>query len=147
MKKKLILLPLLICALFFSCSKEKDGKDAEDDALEKFFKPYGDTCFVKYDGIYLYLTEEGKEEYQNGDSLIIYYSGKTLENIVTFATQEVIRTIYPDDGFIEGWRIALKHIKKDSEGILVVPFAKGYGKNRTGVIEPFSTLVYSFRAE
>jgi FKBP-type peptidyl-prolyl cis-trans isomerase len=147
MKRTLIIFIVLASLVFFSCSKEKDGKQAEEEALESFFKPYGDTCFVKYDGIYLYLTTEGEDEYENGDSLIINYSGKTLENPVTFAPKETIRTIYPGDDFIEGWKIAVKHIKKKSEGILVVPYKKGYGKHRTGIIEPFSTLVYTFTAE
>ena len=144
MKKILI---LVLSVLVLSCSKEKDGKEAEETALEKFFAPYGDTCFVNYEGIYLYLTNEGNGEYKKGDPLVIYYSGKTLENVVTFANQEVIRTTYPGSGFIEGWNIALKHIKKGSEGMLVVPYKKGFGKERTGIIEPFSTLVYAFKTE
>ncbi|MBQ5451448.1 MAG: FKBP-type peptidyl-prolyl cis-trans isomerase [Bacteroidales bacterium] len=147
MKKSWFIFTVLTSLIFFACSKEKDGRQAEEEALESFFKPYGDTCFVKYDGIYLYLTTEGEEEYQDGDSLILNYSGRTLENPVTFAPKASVSTIYPGEDFIEGWKIALKHIKKNSEGILVVPYKKGYGKNRTGVIEPFSTLVYNFSAQ
>ena len=93
------------------------------------------------------MTTEGEEAYEDGDSLILYYSGRTLEHAVTFATQEVIRTVYPEGDFVEGWKIALKHINKASEGILVVPYKKGFGKKRVGIIEPFSTLVYSFKTE
>lgn len=146
--KKILCLLLFAAVLssFFSCGKEKDGRDAEDEALESFFKPYGDTCFVEYDGIYLYLIEEGSVEYQEGDELVLLYDGKTLENIVTFAKAEVVRTVYPGSGLIDGWKTALKHIKKGSKGILVVPFKKGFGKHRVGIIEPFSTLVYVFEA-
>lgn len=144
MKKNLM---FLATAALLSCSKEKDGRQAEEEALESFFKPYGDTCFVKYDGIYLYLTTEGEEEYDDGDTVFLTYSGKTLENVVTFANKEVDTIIYPGGGFINGWNIALKHLKKPCEGILVVPYEKGYGKYRTGIIEPFSTLVYTFSAE
>ena len=133
-----------IVASVASCSKERDGQDAEDAALESFFKSYADTCFVNYDGIYLYVMEKGSEEYSEGETVTIVSTGKTLENIVTFSSGSILQTTYPGSDLIEGWKIALKHLKKGDKGILVVPFKYGFGKKRTGQIEPYSTLVYAF---
>ena len=145
MRKILYGLLIFLLVAIVSCSKEKDGRQAEEEALESFFKPYGDTCFVEHEGVYLYFTVEGQEEFKDGDSLTLIYSGRTLENVKNF--QDSIRIIYPDGDMVEGWVIAQKYLKKKSEGILVVPYKKGYGKRRVGTIEPFSTLVYTFRAK
>ncbi len=136
----------IIAIINTSCSKEADGRDAENEAIEKFLSKYGDTCFVNYDGIYLYLTEEGTENYSNEDIVTITYSGQTLENVVTFAYNNVMQVVYGDNSLISGWKIALQQIKKGSEGILLIPYKKAYGKQRVGIIEPYSTLVFTFAA-
>ena len=143
----MLIFSIIIAIATTSCSKEADGRDAEDEAIEKFLKKYGDTCFVSYNGIYLYLTEEGTEKYSNGDLVTITYTGQTLENVVTFANQNVMQVVYGNNSLISGWQTALEIIPKNSAGILLIPFKKGYGKKRVGVIEPYSTLAYTFTAE
>ena len=48
--------------------------------------------------------------------------------------------------FLNSKKIALQQIKKGSEGILLIPYKKAYGKQRVGIIEPYSTLVFTFAA-
>ena len=55
--------------------------------------------------------------------------------------------IYGDNNLMDGWKMALPFIKKNSSGILLVTYDKGYGKERVGVVEPYSTLKFTFTAQ
>ncbi len=127
-----------------SCSKEKDAKDDEGEIIEKMLARYGDTCFVEHDGVYLYLTEEGDTKYGNSDIVTMIYSGQTLQNSVTFAKNDTLTFVYGNPGLISGFMKALPYTKKNCKGQLLIPYKYGYGDRRIGVIEPYSTLLFTF---
>lgn len=147
MKIKFLFLSLIcfVLTMFYACGKEKDAESAEYDALESYLAKFGDTCVVQDTlGIYLYVAVSGETNYSNGDVVNISFTGQTLENVVTFAQESTMQVVYGQNSLIKGWQIALSLLKKGSSGILIVPYDMGYGKSRQGVIEPYSTLVYSF---
>ena len=100
-----------------------------------------------YDGIILDIQKLGTEEYMPDDTLTLIFTGVAMQRNVTFAKNDTARVIYGDNNLIEGWKIALPFIKKNSSGILLVTYNKGYGKERVGVVEPYSTLKFTFTAQ
>lgn len=127
-----------------SCNKEKDASDTEKELIERTLSRYGDTCFVEHNGIYLYLIEEGEKAYGQSDIVTMVYSGQTLQNNVTFAKNDTLKFVYGTDQLISGFRKALPYIKRGSQGQLLIPYSYGYGSSRTGKIEPYSTLLFTF---
>lgn len=147
MKKFLLIIVALTAMIFASCKKEKDANETEKEAIESLLKRYGDTCFVEYDGIYLYLTEEGDKEYQSTDIVKMIYTGQTLQGNNTFAKNDTLEFIYGKSGLISGFVKALPHIKRNSQGQLLIPYQYGYGSRRVGTIEPYSTLLFTFEMQ
>ncbi len=127
-----------------SCGKEKDATDTENELIDKILARYGDTCFVEHDGIYLYIEEEGDSEYASTDTVTMTYTGQTLKENNTFAKNQTYKFQYGKSGLIPGFVIALPYIKRNSKGQLLIPYKYGYGNNRVGTIEPYSTLLFTY---
>ncbi|MBO4372049.1 MAG: FKBP-type peptidyl-prolyl cis-trans isomerase [Bacteroidales bacterium] len=132
-----------------SCNKMEQREDAEETQITNFKKSIAkDTLNVyEIDGIILDIQKMGKEEYLPDDTITLIFTGVAMQRNVTFAKSDTARVIYGDNNLIEGWKIALPFIKKNSSGILLVTYDKGYGKERVGVVEPYSTLKFTFTAQ
>lgn len=132
-----------------SCNKMDQREDAEETQITNFKKSIAkDTLNVyEIDGIILDIQKLGTEEYMPDDTLTLIFTGVAMQRNVTFAKNDTARVIYGDNNLIEGWKIALPFIKKNSSGILLVTYNKGYGKERVGVVEPYSTLKFTFTAQ
>lgn len=151
MKTNLLLFSFVIFfASLISCGKEHDAEILEKETIEKLLKskldPDGNTKFEERDGVYFYLTHRGLAEYKPDDTIVIKYTAKSLKNSVTFAVKDEMILETPADTvkLIKGWQIALRYLMIGHKGILVVPYKYGFGKTRTGLIEPYSTLYYDF---
>lgn len=147
MKKFLLIIVALTAMIFASCNKEKDADDTEKEEIEKVLARYGDTCFVERNGIYLYLTDEGDQEYKTTDTVKMIYTGQALQHSNTFAKNDTLKFIYGKSGLISGFVRALPYIKRNSKGQLLIPYQYGYGSRRIGTIEPYSTLLFTFEME
>ncbi|MBO7464147.1 MAG: FKBP-type peptidyl-prolyl cis-trans isomerase [Bacteroidales bacterium] len=147
--KKLFFIAISMIALFMatSCSKENDAEDKEKDLITQVLKSHGDTCFVKINGIYLYIMEEGEKQYGSSDIVKMIYSGVTLQDHNTFAQNDTMSFVYGTPKLIPGFIIALPYLKKGSKSQLIVPFNYGYGDRRTGTIEPYSTLHFTIELQ
>ncbi len=140
----MIIIAFTLMATISSCGKEKDANDTENEVIEKILARYGDTCFVEHDGIYLYIEEEGDSEYASTDIVQMTYTGQTLKDNNTFAKNQTMKFQYGNSGLISGFVRALPYIKKNSKGQLLIPYKYGYGNNRVGRIEPYSTLLFTY---
>ncbi len=142
-------------ALFFaevalpSCNKMDQREDAEETQIANFKKSIAkDTLNVyEIDGIILDIQKMGTEEYKPDDTLTLIFTGVAMQRNITFAKNDTARVIYGDNNLIDGWKIALPFIKKNSSGLLLVTYDKGFGKERVGVVEPYSTLKFTFTAK
>ncbi|MBO7142233.1 MAG: FKBP-type peptidyl-prolyl cis-trans isomerase [Bacteroidales bacterium] len=139
---------LAVSFALFSCSKKDNYESSEETQLTNFRKSIEkDTAFVyDADGIILEITEMGDEEYQPDDVVYLIYTGVAMQKNVVFAKDETLSFVYGDNNLIKGWKSALPYIKKNSKGTLVISFSQGYGKERVGVIDPYSTLKFTFEA-
>ena len=143
-------LMLLVLALaFVSCNKMDHREEAEELQIESFKKSVkSDTIKVyELDGVILALQAVGTEEYAPEDTITLTYTGIALQQNVTFAQKDIVRVVYGDNDLIEGWKIVLPYLRKNSKGLLLITYNKGYGKERVGVVDPYSTLKFTFTAQ
>ena len=146
----LILFSFSVLALpFFSCNKMEHREDAEQSQIEIFRKAVNNdtTTVYELDGIILALHTIGTEEYLPEDTITLTYTGVALQQNVVFAQNEMVRVVYGDNDLIDGWKIALPYLRKNSSGLLLITYDKGYGKERVGVVDPYSTLKFTFTAQ
>ena len=147
MKKFLLIIVAFTAMIFASCNKENDANDKEKEVIEKILARYGDTCFVEHNGIYLYIMEEGDKEYGNSDVVKMIYTGQSLQDNNTFAKNDTMKFFYGKPGLISGFQRALPYIKRNSKGQLLIPYQYGYGSRRVGIIEPYSTLLFTYEMQ
>jgi len=145
--KKILLMAVIMTALLSACSKEKDADDKESEVIENLLHRYGDTCFVEHEGIYLYIMEEGDREYGSSDVVKMIYTGQTLQDNSTFAKNDTMSFFYGKSGLVSGFQKALPYIKRNSKGQLIIPYRYGYGDQRVGIIEPYSTLLFTYEMQ
>ena len=152
MKNSKIFVALLMFFALFAvsaCNKMEAREDAEESQIESFKKSVeADTIEVyEVDGIILALQTVGTEEYKSEDTITLIFTGESLQQNLVFAQNDTVKVVYGDNNLIDGWKTALPYLRKQSSGLLLVTYDKGYGKRRVGVVEPYSTLKFTFTAE
>lgn len=132
-----------------ACNKMEAREDSEESQIESFKKSIAADSINVYelDGIILDIQTLGTEEYKSDDTITIIFTGESLQQNIVFAQDDTVRVVYGDNNLIEGWKIALPYLRKNSSGLLLVTYDKGYGKQRVGVVEPYSTLKFTFSAQ
>ena len=140
---------MLLSTPLCSCNKAETREDAEEKQIESFKKSIAKDTLNVYEigGMILDVKKMGKEEYLPDDYITIIYTGVAMQRNVTFAKDDTVSVLYGDNQLIEGWKIALPFLKKNSSGVLLVTYDKGYGKERVGVVEPYSTLKFTFSVQ
>ena len=73
------------------------------------------------------------------DMTKVNYEGKTIDGKV-FDKQS--NATMPVSGMIQGWTLALTHMKAGSTWEVYIPYAAGYGSQDKGQIKPYSTLIF-----
>lgn len=141
---------LAFCSIiFFSCNKEKDAKEVQDDLIEKYlnqnnkdslFREIGSNCWLK-------VLQEGDSDYASDDTVKIKYDGSVLQDNFKFAKDCEIEVKFGNPGLIKGFNLGIQYVKRNSKNILIVPFQYGYGDRRVGDIDPYSTLLFTFEAK
>lgn len=139
---------ILASTALCSCSKKEKYEDDEETQIKNFKKSIAKDTLNVYEigGIILDIQKLGTEEYLPDDTLTLVFTGVAMQRNVTFAKNDTTRVIYGDNQLIEGWKIALPFLRKNSKGLLLVTYDKGFGKERVGVVEPYSTLKFTFTA-
>ena len=95
---------------------------------------------------------------QKGDTLMVNYAGRSLDDKVFDSsieaiakgaglqqpgrTYEPIQVIAGAGGVISGWEEGLLLLNEGSKAIFVIPSNLGYGEQGSGDIKPYSTMVF-----
>ena len=145
----LVVLAFVLATPLTSCNKAETREDAEEKQIASFKKSIAKDTLNLYEigGIILDVKKMGKEEYLPDEYITIIFTGVAMQRNVTFAKDDTVTVKYGDNQLIEGWKIALPFLKKNSSGVLLVTYDKGYGKERVGVVEPYSTLKFTFSVQ
>jgi FKBP-type peptidyl-prolyl cis-trans isomerase len=77
------------------------------------------------------------------DEVKVHYEGKLIDGTVFDSSYERgVPAVFPLDGLVPAWVIALQRMKAGDEWILYVPPALGYGDADKGVIPPNSVMIF-----
>ncbi len=102
-------------------------------------------------GIYYIMHEEGEGPLaQEGDTLGIEYSGYLLSGIVFDASeyhyQDAIWTfVFDATKLVSGFSDGISLMNKGTELDMIIPSDFAYGANGSGLIEPYSTILFSVK--
>lgn len=78
-----------------------------------------------------------------GDIIKVHYEGKLLDGTVFDSSYERgVPAVFPLDGLVPAWVIALQRMKAGDEWILYVPPALGYGARDKGPIPANSVMIF-----
>lgn len=77
------------------------------------------------------------------DEVKVHYEGKLLDGTVFDSSYERgVPAVFPLDGLVPAWVIALQRMKAGDEWILYVPPALGYGAEDKGPIPANSVMIF-----
>ena len=102
-------------------------------------------------GVYYIVNEEGSGNYpQAGDTLSVEYIGAFTDGNVFDASAnywpDAIWTLYyKKQSIIPGFENALSIMKKGGEIDAIIPSTLGYGITGSGVIPPYTTLIFNIK--
>jgi len=133
MKSKLLV--LAVCVLFaVSCKKTTLAIDPQDQLandiviIDKYLSDNGITAVQHPSGLRYVITTEGTgEKPTSGDCVRLDYAGRLLCSTEPCETGLGKAGAMP--GFILGWRIGLKELKKGGSMTLYIPSGLAYGTN------------------
>ncbi len=151
MTRNIFLFGFLIL-LVFSCTKDK--KNTEKALLAKYLEEHN----IKEDpqGSGLYVLETGFSTHQTGqlspeagDTVVLIYKGYLLADPkVVFderTLEKPLKYVYLKDAVIPGWEEAIGLMKKNTPALIIIPSKLAYKGKHTGMIPPYSTLIFEAR--
>ncbi len=137
--------------LIFSCNKNQ--KDAERALLSQYLEENNIIKDPVADGLYIiengFSTSESSDFPQKGDTLIIIYKGYLLSDQNIVFDEKTIdnpgKYVYLTDKVIPGWEKAVGLMKKNMPALLIMSSDWAYKGHQTGIIPPYSTLIFEVR--
>lgn len=111
----------------------------------EFLEEYRQRAGVKvlFNGVMYREITKGKGDKPTPKATITaYYTGKLTNGKVFDTTQKGRPASFKLSALIDGWKTALKEMPVGSRWEIVIPANLGYGSRTTGVIKPFSTLIF-----
>jgi FKBP-type peptidyl-prolyl cis-trans isomerase FkpA len=134
-------------------------KSSEKSATDTYIKEHNLTPLSTPSGLKYIIKKAGiKPRPQNGDTVYVNYTGRTLDGKVFDSSieadakagglQQPGRTYEPinfalgTSRVIKGWDEGLLLLNEGSKATFIVPSALGYGDQGSGAIPPFSTLLF-----
>lgn len=152
-----LVLGIVFFAFFSSCLDINDETKVPTLAEEQMsLNTYIETLISNGDdvdttemGIYYVMMEEGEGEFaQTNDTLTVGYAGYFIDGYQFDASawhNQVDSTytfILGNPPKIEGWDEGMKILNKNAIAQLIVPSEFAYGSEGSGIIPPYTTLVF-----
>ncbi len=152
-QKKTYYFFFVIALAFVSCNKNQ--KDIELTLLSDYLEEHNITQDPLPDGLYFINTGFSTSETINsevphrGDTVIISYKGYLLADPSVVFDEKTIKNpayyVYLTDNVIPGWEEAVGMMKKDAPVQIIIPSDLAYNGKQTGIIPPYSTLIFEAR--
>ena len=80
-----------------------------------------------------------------GQTITVHYTGKLMDGRVfdsSVERGEPISFVLGNGSVIKGWEEGVALMKKGEKATLIIPFDMAYGNRQTGIIPPYSNLVF-----
>ncbi|TVR72125.1 MAG: hypothetical protein EA408_07335 [Marinilabiliales bacterium] len=157
-----IIFPLLFTGIFLSCNDDSSDlhKEKEMRYLRQYISENDIDVEPERSGLYYIPVHAGQGAKPSaGDWLIISYTARTLFNQVFDTTDEDVairnnihssnqiygdRRLELDAIMVSGLKEGLKMTREGGAATLIVPSHLGFGSKGTGVVAPYTTLIYDF---
>ncbi|WP_168075762.1 FKBP-type peptidyl-prolyl cis-trans isomerase [Caulobacter sp. SSI4214] len=124
--------------------KAQENQAAADAFMAKNAKEPGVVTLPQ--GLQYKVVREGPPGGQHptpADEVKVHYEGKLLDGTVFDSSYERgVPAVFPLDGLVPAWVIALQRMKAGDEWILYVPPALGYGAEDKGPIPANSVMIF-----
>lgn len=132
--------------LFVSCSNNDANFDLQTEAeIIQYIQDNNLNATKTDSGLYYVINNEGTGETPSSTSdVTITYKGSFLDGTV-FSESNANGIPIWLNGVIEGLREGLQLFKEGGEGILLVPYNLGYGKNGQGTIPGGAVLIFDIK--
>ncbi|MFP4367236.1 MAG: FKBP-type peptidyl-prolyl cis-trans isomerase [Bacteroidales bacterium] len=150
---------------FFLISCEDNSSDLEKEKEMRLLEQYLELNNIQVEpesnGLYFIPRNEGSGITPlNDDWVIISYTGKLVNNTIFDSTDEEIArkenvysssVIYGDRRMdfntfkVKGVYEGLRLMKEGAEATLIIPSQLGYGSESSGIVPPYSTLIYDIK--
>jgi FKBP-type peptidyl-prolyl cis-trans isomerase len=119
---------------------------AEQKILTYFLKRHPNVFKPLSHGLFMQEEHPGTgKSVERGDRVLVNYRGLFLNGKKFDSTSEPVEFTLGDEGqLLEGMTIGLEHMKEGGKAKFIIPSQLAYGASgsTTGIIKPFSTLVY-----
>lgn len=145
----------LLVFLSWSCSSQKESKNANSEAAERTeseeFEPYVITDSSRIQtftsGLQVYVVKEGPGDYpRQGMNLVVDYHGMLDDGSVfdsSYDRAEPLSFTLGETRMITGWDEAMLNLRLGTKAVLIIPPKLGFGaRGREPNIPGNSTLVY-----
>lgn len=146
MKPKIYLTLLITIAAFvlFSCKDQEDPFEAEKIKLAEYFEDNNIVADTITDGLYYISGRTGiGNVVQSGSEVSVLYTGRLIDGTIFPDEAPATYSFIPGQGqAIEGWEQGIPGLREGDSGTLIVRSDLGYGSTKTGIIPPYSTLIF-----
>ena len=143
------ILPIIILS-FISCKNE--AKKNEEELLRSYIEDNDIQINARKSGLY-YLPNDtsivedfSTDFFSEGDTIIMAYKGYLLSDTSVIFTEknrsEYSKYVYKINDFIKGFEEGVSYMEKGVKAIFLIPSDIAYGKERVGMIPPYSTLIF-----
>ncbi len=118
----------------------------ERTILASYLKRTKDKFENPVKGLYFLEEKEGKgKKVERGDKILLSYTGRFLNGKKFDTTTEPVEFAYGDEGqLLEGMTLGLARMKEGGKAKFIIssPLAYGADGSSTGIVKPFTTIVY-----
>ena len=136
---------LLISAivLLSTCKKESQS-DVDEELIKQYITEQGLDATRHNSGLYYVITKSGNGSTFPGiySNVEVRYKGYLTDGSVFDQTSGDETRTFNLSGLISGWQYGIPLLRKDGEGIFIVPSQLGYGGNARTGIPANSVLVF-----
>ena len=136
------ILILTLAILIFSCSKNKDYTQIDEDIIQEYIADNNLDAVATGSGLYYVIETTGNGVFPDLSSVVtVAYTGKLTDGII-FDQSSSVGISFPLTNVIQGWQEGIPLFSEGGTGKLLIPSALGYGNNAIGSIPANSVLIF-----
>lgn len=124
----------------------ENKRKEEQELIEGYVQKNYPDAKMDSSGIYSYTLREGSGDYpQKDDYISINYIGKFIsgeEFHNTYKTESVFSFTNAENYLLPGMQAAIDSMRVGEKSVFIVPFDMAFGDKKSGVVPPFSTLIF-----
>ncbi|MDD3860339.1 MAG: FKBP-type peptidyl-prolyl cis-trans isomerase, partial [Bacteroidales bacterium] len=118
----------------------------ENSLIDRYILDFDYQCLTKESGLRMMIIKKGSgKKALKGNAVTIHYTAGFIDGSVfdsTIERNQPFRFILGNEEVIEGLDEGVSNMNVGDHCIFIIPFRLAYGDEKSGVIPPYSTLVF-----